>query len=730
MVISCIKLLFIILVLMTGRAFSAEYFVALTGNDDNEGSIDRPFRSVQKAITVLKPGETCYLRSGHYYEHIVAENLHGSKDAPITLRAYRGEKVTLNGSEEIVGAWEKYDGHIYKTTLVKDIWQLFVNDRAMTSARWPNANLHDGSAWDMKISWRHMTPESQFGQAIDGRPFQHMERKRNEKTYTPLPQGKNVELLAEAGLDVTGAVAIMNIGSWLTWAQRVENHQSGSNTFTYPTDFVGSGQPMARAAERFPGKDAFWAIKNVREEQAHYYLEGKLSLLDVPGEWFYEPASKTLYLWTPDGGNPGEHKVRGKTQTYAMDVKNSSYVVLQDIDFYGTTFRFTDCHHITVKNSEFLYPSQSKLMLGDFQRAEVTLMTSSVRGGDRLPEKSYSNVIENCEFKYINGPGFEIAGMNDRIENCLFAFIDNTCLGTGGGGSLNAGNSYGMIFRRNTVHTAGNSEGFRGGYQAVIELNHIYNMGLMQHDGAAVNVGLARQTGTVVRYNWVHDTNRGGIRFDAVGSRTNYGSKGIIHHNVVWNSDRIAVKGDDHRVFNNTAFDNRSYDIGVLDQAPMGGINAKTITRNNLAGVMSGKFWRDHPIPGISDHNQTGDVREVLRDPDHLDFRPKGEAKIIDAGVVIEGDKVPDIGAYEDGALWYWIPGRQLPEASTPVPPDGAKQVKVNAGLMWLDGYTAVAHDVYLGTDKEAVMNADHASELFRGTVQNNLFDPGKLNAG
>ncbi|GAL35676.1 hypothetical protein JCM19240_523 [Vibrio maritimus] len=32
-----------------------------------------------------------------------------------------------------------------------------------------------------------------------------------------MPQGINEQSLAESGIDATGAIAIMNIGSWLNW---------------------------------------------------------------------------------------------------------------------------------------------------------------------------------------------------------------------------------------------------------------------------------------------------------------------------------------------------------------------------------------------------------------------------------------------------------------------------------------------------------------------------------
>jgi len=121
------------------------YYVAPWGDDENPGTFEKPFRTIQKAVNVMKPGDTCYIRGGRYHEEVVINGLIGTEEHPITFMAYPGEKVILDGTEPINGSWEKYNGSIYKTKLTKDIWQLFVNGEMMISARWPNAFWHDGS---------------------------------------------------------------------------------------------------------------------------------------------------------------------------------------------------------------------------------------------------------------------------------------------------------------------------------------------------------------------------------------------------------------------------------------------------------------------------------------------------------------------------------------------------------------------------------------------------------
>ena len=55
-----------------------------------------------------------------------------------------------------------------------------------------------------------------------------------------------------------------------------------------------------------------------------------------------------------------------------------------------------------------------------------------------------------------------------------------------------------LIFRQNTLNTGGNSVGVKGGSNGLFELN-VTNQGLMQHDGAAIQVDYDRTNGTIMQ---------------------------------------------------------------------------------------------------------------------------------------------------------------------------------------------------------------------------------------
>ncbi|MEJ2705859.1 MAG: hypothetical protein P8Z79_25755, partial [Sedimentisphaerales bacterium] len=66
---------------------------------------------------------------------------------------------------------------------------------------------------------------------------------------------------------------------------------------------------------------------------------------------------------------------------------------------------------------------------------------------------------------------------------------------------------------------------------------------------------------------------------------------------------------------------------------------------------------------------------------------------------------------------------------SNPIPSDGAVDVKQTAILTWTPATPAASHEVYFGTDEEAVRSATTTSPEYKGTktLGDETYDPGKL---
>ena len=87
-------------------------FASPAGSDDNPGSIERPFRTVTRAVRDLGPGMTLFLRKGVYRESVELRKLAGTASAPIQIRSYPGERAVIDASQSIFAdspgrAWQR-----------------------------------------------------------------------------------------------------------------------------------------------------------------------------------------------------------------------------------------------------------------------------------------------------------------------------------------------------------------------------------------------------------------------------------------------------------------------------------------------------------------------------------------------------------------------------------------------------------------------------------------------
>jgi hypothetical protein len=73
------------------------FYVSPRGSDTNSGRENSPWRTVQKAIERLRPGQTLFLRAGLYREYLDIR-VSGAPQRPITIAGYPGEKATLDGT--------------------------------------------------------------------------------------------------------------------------------------------------------------------------------------------------------------------------------------------------------------------------------------------------------------------------------------------------------------------------------------------------------------------------------------------------------------------------------------------------------------------------------------------------------------------------------------------------------------------------------------------------------
>ena len=98
-----IMLLILMVVLVAPVSSRAtEYFVATDGDDGYAGTnIAMPFVTIEKAVEMVVPGDTVFIRGGSYTSKLSVANLRASEVAPIVFQNYSGETVQITP-----GSWD------------------------------------------------------------------------------------------------------------------------------------------------------------------------------------------------------------------------------------------------------------------------------------------------------------------------------------------------------------------------------------------------------------------------------------------------------------------------------------------------------------------------------------------------------------------------------------------------------------------------------------------------
>jgi len=118
----------LILAVGTGLSFrvpAAEYFVEKGGNDANPGSRMQPFLTIQKAASLMLPGDVCTISRGVYRETVHPE-VSGKPDKWIRFQAAPGETVTISGGNENF-VWQQVTGGIYRASAT-NVSQVLVDE--------------------------------------------------------------------------------------------------------------------------------------------------------------------------------------------------------------------------------------------------------------------------------------------------------------------------------------------------------------------------------------------------------------------------------------------------------------------------------------------------------------------------------------------------------------------------------------------------------------------------
>jgi len=363
--------LFLSIYISLGRG-SKHYIVdGIKGDDSNHGeNPSHPFKTIQQCVDTLvqqgNPGDQCQIREGRYHEEVYVNGLKGTEDKQFVIKGYLDERPIIDGTVPIQpDHWDfDKDTGICSATIDNDIFALLLDDDLMTSARWPNALWSDKTSFNNSF-WGKCDKHSEYGHLIDNGDAG----------------------LAESGINATGAMGILNIGSFNTYASPILLHEPGTNNFTY-------NHTMG---------EVHWTPSHNQ-----YYFEASLHLLDNPEEWFYDMHSKMLYFMPPNGicPDPDSTSLRGRTIDYGFEMTNSSWTIVSNMTFIASSLKAHSVDHedsnideVTFDSIQFKFHTASHRMLGNTHEPPNKLKVSAYSVQEHH-HKVYGRVsIINCTFE-------------------------------------------------------------------------------------------------------------------------------------------------------------------------------------------------------------------------------------------------------------------------------------------------------------------------------------------
>ena len=571
-------------VVPVGIHAATTYYVATNGLDSAAGTLVAPFRSIQKAASVMLPGDTCYVRGGTYRETVTPANS-GTTDQPITYQNYSNEVAIINGTE-VIKKWKRDSGKIYKAPMAGNFFvspynesdQVFVDGQMMTLAKWPNTttatNAYPGGA----------VPPVDISHPAKSTITTFVSKQRRDNLSTSVFIDTALPPKPAGFYDGSQIYLQPNNGAWSwTLSGTVSNVPAGGNQITFTT----------------PSNEGQDGNKSVYARGSRYYLFNKKEFLDNNGEWFHDKPTGLLYLQMPDGGSPARHLVEARARDYAFNLDSRSNIVVRGFNLFGCTITtdlasggsnqgydagnkeifpwrsdnsFASANHITLDRINAKYLWHFTDVSGHFFM-QWGQSSGIVLSGD-------DNVLMNSKLQYSAGNGVSVLGHRSKVLNNVISDTDyNTTdcafINTGGGTQYDIEIASNICVRtgRSGITPRGLVNSNPTNPVARIHHNDISQCMIQDWDGGSIyNCG----DGQFVRidHNLLHDdSNYSGIYLD-------YSQNYIVDHNVVWNIDRgIQLQGD--RSANILCYNNTLSvkSCGFLDEV---GRNPGTVIQNNI----------------------------------------------------------------------------------------------------------------------------------------------------
>ena len=437
-----------------------KYYVSTNGNDSHPGTIRKPFKTIQKALSQGGNHTEIILKQGIYYlgEPLILspENI---KMESLKIQAEEGEKVIISGGKELSLQWKPWVNGIFTAKITKGLSfeQLYVNGDLQQMARYPNLNKNEilgGTAADAVAPERVKSWSNPVGGYVHG-------------------------LISTQWGSIHHQITGKDADGKLNWE---------------------GGYQINR---QYPLHQEYRYVENIFEE------------LDSPGEWFLDKAQNQLYYYPHSGLDLKKAKIIVSQVNESLILKGTTDKKLKNITISGIGFQHNERTFMETKEpmlrSDWRMYRGGAVVLENTENIKIENCTFTNLGGNAIVVNGYNkdNRISGNHIHDIGSSGILILGKMDAVRSPIFSYsgfiaYKDLDLTPGPQSDNYPGN---IRIDNNLIHDIGQIEKQVAGVNIdvasciLIDHNTIYNL-----PRAGINIGEGNFGGHILEYNDVFNT--------------------------------------------------------------------------------------------------------------------------------------------------------------------------------------------------------------------------------
>ncbi|MDO5580197.1 MAG: right-handed parallel beta-helix repeat-containing protein [Planctomycetia bacterium] len=473
-------LLSVLICLLTIPVFG-DYHVSPQGNDANDGSSEKPFKTIQKALDTIsqkkiaEKDRTVYLADGFYYLDStirITANHNG-----LNLTAEKGARPILCGGKPLT-QWKKEGKFLTADVPNGDFRYLAINGSFAERTRLPE----EGKYKHNSVFKSHWMSSSLGGWDVKPTDEQLTSMKYRPEDLDPITDLENCEITLYHMWDETLLQVAANDKEkdLITFSTKPAHPAGAFNVDTY----------------------VVWNTKHGMKR---------------PGQWYLDRKAKKVVYWPKEGENESNIRSIAPSLSILIMIQNAERITLSQLGLTGTNTPL-------IAGGFGAGHFSGALEIGNSKEIKLDrIAVSNVSGQGIKASNIHGMILSNSHIRQTGAKGISLHGQNIRVENNSIhdvgliypSAIALTCHVAAprrtDKGKLDPNPVYGTSEKDAKIHLLHNEVyngpycgiSCAGGSNVLIESNRVHNVMRELGDGAAIYCGGGKHY--TYRGNFVYD---------------------------------------------------------------------------------------------------------------------------------------------------------------------------------------------------------------------------------